>query len=125
MGYDTYDQALQNRLGIAQQADSNTLARQNLMSGMLGQQQNTVNQGIQNSQGVQQMGMSPFQAYQQPWTGLQNYSNAIGGPTVLNSGQSSSNSQGQGSGWGFGNSSGSSKGGQANASFGNMFGGGK
>jgi hypothetical protein len=122
LGYNTFDTDLQRKLGIAQQADSNTLARQNLMSGMLGQQQGAVNQGIQNSQGVQQMGMSPFQAYQQPWTGLQNYSNTIGGPTVLNSGQSSSNSQGQGSGWGFGNSSGSSKGGQAGANFGNIFG---
>lgn len=120
LGYDTFNSDLQRKLDIASAADTNTFNRQNLMSGMLGQQQNTVNQGINNSQGVQQMGMSPFQAYQQPWTGLQSYSNTLGGPTVLNSGQSSSSSQGQGSGWGFGNSSGSSKGGQGGVSIGKM-----
>ena len=110
MGYKTYDTALQNRLGIAQQADANTLARQNLMSGMLGQQQNTVNQGIGNTGGVQQAGMNQFNVANQPYQGLQAYQGAIGAPTVLNSGNSFNQGQGTNSSWGYGQNSGSSKG---------------
>jgi hypothetical protein len=116
LGYNSFNEDLQRKLGIAQQADTNTFNRQNLMSGMLGQQQNTVNQGIQNTGNIQQAGMGQFNVSNQPWNSFQQYANALGGPSILNSGGSNSSSQGQGSGWGFGNSSGSSKGGQAGAS---------
>jgi hypothetical protein len=111
MGYDTYDKTLQNRLGIAQQADANTLARQNLMSGMLGQQQNTVNQGIGNTAGIQQAGMNQFNVANQPYQGLQAYQGAIGAPTVLNQGNSFNQGQGTNTSWGAGQNSGSTKGG--------------
>jgi hypothetical protein len=112
MGYDTYDKTLQNRLGIAQQADSNNLSRQQLMSGMLGQQQGAINQGINNTGNVQQYGMGQFNASNQPWQGLQNYQNAIGGPTILNNGSSFNQGQGSQSGSmsGINQSSGKSKG---------------
>jgi hypothetical protein len=110
MGYDTYNTALQNRLGIAQQADSNTLVRQNLMSGMLGQQQGTVNQGINNTGQVQGFGQGGINALNSAWGGLNNYAQSLGGPTVLNSGTSSNMGQGSSAGSGYGQSTGSSKG---------------
>jgi hypothetical protein len=113
LGYDTFNSDLQRKLDIAGAADANTFNRQNLMSGMLGQQQNTVNQGINNTGNIQQAGMGQFNVSNQPWNSFQQYANALGGPSVLNSGGSNSSSQGQGSGWGFGNSSGSSKGANA------------
>jgi hypothetical protein len=109
-GYNTFDKDLSNKLNIAQQADTNTFNRQNLMSGMLGQQQGAVNQGIQNTGNVQQYGMGQFNAANQPWQGLQNYQGAIGGPNVLNSGSSFNQGQGQNTNWGYGQNSGGSKG---------------
>lgn len=109
MGYNTFNQDLQNKLGIAQQADSNTLARQQLMSGMLGQQQQTVNQGINNTGQIQGWGAAPINTYQSPWAGMQQYANTIGGPTVLNSGTSSNKGSGSSNSWGMNQSSGSGK----------------
>jgi hypothetical protein len=81
------------------------------MSGMLGQQQNTVNQGIGNTGAIQQAGNNQFGISNQPYQGLQAYQSAIGGPNVLNSGASQNQGSGTSSGWGFGQNSGSSKGG--------------
>jgi hypothetical protein len=112
LGYDTFNSDLDRKLNIAQQADTNTFNRQNLMSGMLGQQQGAVNQGIQNTGNVQGFGMGQFNAANQPWQGLQNYQNSIGGPNVLNSGSSYNTGQGSqsGSGWGTTQNSGGTKG---------------
>ena len=111
MGFNTYDTALQNRLGIAQQADASNLARQQLMSGLLGQYQGTINQGIGSTGNVQGYGMGQFNAANAPWMGMQQYQNAIGRPTVLSQGSSSDTGYGSSSGFGTGNSSGKSKGG--------------
>ena len=107
-GYNTFDKDLQNKLAIAQMADQNTFGRQNLMANMLGQQQGAVNQGIGGAQNVQGLYTN---AQNSPWAGLQNYAQAVGGPIVLNSGQSQNQASGMSSGSGFGtqNSSGAGK----------------
>ena len=95
-GYDTFDKDLQQKLNIAQQADSGTLARQQMMSGMLGQQQG-VQTGALNSGGqMQNLGMGSFAPTMMPWQNMSNYANSIGSPTVLNSGNSSGNSSAMG-----------------------------
>jgi len=109
MGYSTYDTALQNRLGIAQQADASNLARQQMMSGMLGQQQGTINQGIGTAGNVQGYGMGQFNAANAPWQGMQNYQSAIGRPTVLSQGTASDTGYGKSWGSGMGKTSGHSK----------------
>jgi hypothetical protein len=112
LGYNSFNTDLQNKLNIAQQADTNTLGRQQLMSGMLGNQNSAMQQGIGNTAGVQNLGMGQFNASNQPWQGLQNYQNTLGGPTVLNSGSSYNSGQGSqsGSGWGTTQSTGGTKG---------------
>jgi hypothetical protein len=111
LGYQSFDKDLQRKLDIAGAADTNTFNRQNLMSGMLGQQQNTVNQGIGNTTGIQQLGMGQFNAASQPWQQMQGYQQALGAPNVLNSGNSWNQGQGSqsGSGWGTTQNSGSGK----------------
>jgi len=109
-GYNTFDKDLQNKMNIAQQADTNNFNRQNLMSGMLGQQQNTVNQGINNTGAVQGYGMGQFNAANAPWQQAQNYQGVVGTPTVLNSGNSFNQGQGTSTGWGMGQNSGTAKG---------------
>jgi hypothetical protein len=112
LGYNSFNDDLNRKLNIASQADQNTFGRQQLMSGMLGQQQGAVNQGIQNTGNVQGYGMGQFNASNQPWQGLQNYQNTIGTPTVLNSGNSWNQGSGSqsGSGWGTTQNSGGTKG---------------
>jgi len=95
-GYNTFNQDLNNKLGIASQADSNTLARQQMMSGMLAQQQG-VQTGALNAGGqMQNLGMGSFAPTMMPWQNMSNYANSIGSPTVLNSGSSSGNSSAMG-----------------------------
>jgi hypothetical protein len=110
-GYNTFDKDLSNKLNIAQQADTNNFNRQNLMSGMLGQQQGTINQGFNNTGALQGYGMGQFNAANQPWQQMQGYQSAIGGPNVLNSGTSYNQGSGTSIGSGMGQNSGSSKGG--------------
>lgn len=109
MGYNTFDKDLQNKLGIALQADANTLGRQNLLSSMLGQQQGTINQGINNTGNLQNWGSNALNLYNAPWQGFQQYANTVGRPTVLNTGQSSNTGQASNFGWGMNQSSGSGK----------------
>jgi hypothetical protein len=111
MGYNTFDQDLQNKLKIAEQADTNTYNRQQLMSNMLGEQQGTVNQGIKNTGDVQNYGSNQFNVSNQVYKGLQELVNAIGGTSVLSSGTSENQGSGTSSGWSFGQNSGGSKGG--------------
>ena len=94
VGYDTFDKDLQNKLMIAQQADSNTLNRQQMLSDMLGQQQNTISGALAGAQGVQNLGMGQFMPLNIPWDYMNNYASAIGAPTVLSSGNSGCKSKG-------------------------------
>ena len=99
-GYNTFDKDLQQKLNIAQQADSGTLARQQMMSGMLGAQQG-VQTGALNSGGqMQNLGMGSFAPGMMPWQNMSNYANSIGSPTVLSSGNSASNSNAKSGGGG-------------------------
>ena len=101
-GYNTFDKDLTNKLNIAQQADSGTLARQQMMSDMLGQQQG-VQTGALNAGGqMQNLGMGSFAPTMMPWQNMSNYANSIGSPTVLNSGGSSGNSSAMGASAGGG-----------------------
>jgi hypothetical protein len=87
-GYDTFNQDLMNKLGIAQQADSNTLARQQMLTGMVGDKNATMQNALGFGGQMQNMGMNSLNI---PWQLLQNYTNTIGSPIVM--------SQGNGSGW--------------------------
>lgn len=101
-GYNTFDKDLANKLNIAQQADQGTLARQQMMSSMLGQQQG-VQTGALNAGGqMQNLGMGSFAPTMMPWQNMSNYANSIGSPTVLSSGGSSGNSSAMGMGFGGG-----------------------
>ena len=101
-GYNTFDKDLNNKLNIAQQADSGTLARQQMMAGMLGAQQG-VQAGALNAGGqMQNLGMGSFAPTMMPWQNMSNYANSIGSPTVLSSGSSSGSSNAMGMGAGGG-----------------------
>ena len=101
-GYDTFDKDLQQKLNIAQQADSGTLARQQMMSGMLGAQQGVQTGALGQGQNMQNLGMGSFAPGMMPWQNMSNYANSIGSPTVLSSGGSSGNSNAMGMGAGGG-----------------------
>ncbi len=102
-GYETFDKDLTRKLGIAQQADQGTLARQQMLSGMIGQQNQAQQQGLNFGQNMQGLNMGQFQPYSMPWASLGSYSNILGNPVVLNSGNSSSSSDSKGmSGSGYG-----------------------
>lgn len=94
IGYDTFNQDLNNKMGIAQQADSNTLSRQQMLQTMLGNKQDTINNAIGQGSTVQNLGMGVFAPYMAPWDALNNYGAAIGSPTVLSFGSGSGNSKG-------------------------------
>jgi hypothetical protein len=99
-GYDTFNQDLNNKLNIAQQADSGTLARQQMMSDMLGQQQG-VQTGALNAGGqMQNLGMGSFAPTMMPWQNMSNYANSIRDPNILGSGNSSSSSNAKSGGGG-------------------------
>jgi hypothetical protein len=85
-GFNTFDKDLDRKLGIAQQADTNTLQRQNMLTDMLGQKNNTIANAINNTGNMAQGAQSLFSNFMAPWAGLQNYTSTIGSPTVLSSG---------------------------------------
>jgi len=93
-GYRTFDKDLDRKLGIAQQADQGTLARQGMMAGMLNKQQGTMNQGLQNGENMQNLGMGQFAPTMMPWEAMEGYDKSIGDPTILGSGSSKGKSRG-------------------------------
>jgi hypothetical protein len=95
-GYNTFNQDLQNKLGIAGQADQNTLARQQMMSGMLGQQNAATTGAIGSGEAMQNLGLGAMAPASAGWGNLQGLASAIGSPTVLSSGQSSGSSKSKG-----------------------------
>ena len=100
-GFNTFDKDLNRKLSIANQADQNTLARQGMLSGMIGQQQGTTNAGIQGGQNQQNLSMGQFAPGMVPWDAMSQYANAIGRPTILGSGSQSGNSSSKGIGGGL------------------------
>lgn len=103
LGYNSFNQDLSNKLGIAGQADSNTLARQQMLAGLLGQKQDTIDSAIGQGGTIQNLGMGSFAPTMIPWQNLSNYSNIVGAPTVLSKGTSvsSGNSSSKGGGGGI------------------------
>lgn len=99
-GYNTFDKDLQNKLGIAQQADANTLSRQQMLSDMLGKQNETRTNTLNNTGQYQNNVMSNFAPYMLPWQNVSQYKNAIGTPNVMSSGSSSNSGSSMGGGKG-------------------------
>jgi hypothetical protein len=97
-GYETFNQDLQNKLGIAQQADQGTLQRQQMLSDMIGQQQGVQTGALNQGQNMQNLGMGSFAPGMVGWNNMSNYANTIGSPNVLSSGSSSSSSKSGGGG---------------------------
>lgn len=96
VGYETFDKDLDRKLSIAQAADQNTFARQQLMGNMIGDQQAGMNNAVSQSGAVQNLGMGVFNPYMAPWQAATNYAQAVGGPTVLGSGVSTTSAKGKG-----------------------------
>jgi len=94
VGFQSFDKDLNRKLGIAQQADQNTFGRQQLMSNMLGNQQQTQNQGMQYGQNL--YGQAQGQQMM-PWQQAGAFGNILGRPTVLGSGNSSGSGGSRGS----------------------------
>jgi len=86
LGYDTFADDQARKMGIAQRADQFDMSKLQNVSGMLGQQQNAMQGGLNFGQNMQQYGMGQFSPYMAPWQAAGAYSNAIGAPTVLGSG---------------------------------------
>ena len=100
LGYESFDKDLANKLGIARQADSNTLARESMYSNMgqnlINARNANTNMGIAGAPNMQNVQMGMFSPDQMPWSNLQNYASAIGNPIVLtNSLQKSSSESGK------------------------------
>lgn len=92
-GYDTFDKDLANKMQIATQADNNTLARQQLMSEMLGNQNNTAQSALNFGSNMQSLNadtMAPS------WQNASMLANIIGTPVQNSQGTSSGSSKGKG-----------------------------
>lgn len=106
IGYDTFDKDLSNKLNIAQMADANTLARQQMLNQNIYNDISMANQNQQGAltgaQGMQNLGMSSFQPYAAPWMMAAQYANMIGRPTVLGAGELGGDASSSASSFGFG-----------------------
>jgi len=100
-GYNTFDQDLNRKLQIAQQADQGTLARQGMMQDMLGDMQNTQNLGLNNTTQQNTNEMDAMAPYMAPWQAMGQYAGAIGSPQVLGSGESYGSSDSKSGGGGL------------------------
>lgn len=100
VGYDSFDKDLQNKMNIARMADEQMTARQgmfaNLGSQALQGKNANMNTAASMIPSMSQNTMSQFAPTMMPWTNLQNYSAAIGNPTILtNTMQSGSSESGK------------------------------
>lgn len=95
MGYETFDQDLQQKLDIAQMADTNALASaqtnammaQNMMAGQQGAMSGGLGYGnMMTGYGMQQQMM--------PWQMMGAYGGLLGAPTILGSGSGSASGKG-------------------------------
>jgi hypothetical protein len=97
-----YDKDMQMKMMIANQADQGNQANSNRMMQMMQGADQNVQNGMNQGQGMQNLGMGSMapwmQANQQPWNMMQNQASVIGGPQVLGSGSQSGSSKGAGVG---------------------------
>lgn len=96
LGFQTFDKDLDRKMGIAQRADQFDMGRLNSTGNMLQAQQGAMAGGIQQGQGMQNLGMGQFAPSMAPWGAAGQYASSIGRPTVLGSGQSSGSSDSKG-----------------------------
>jgi len=114
-GFNTFDKDLERKLNIANLADQNVTARNqmniNAMLQALGGKQGAMSGALGSVGDIQNLGMGQFAPLNQVWAGLQNYGNALGGPIVLNQGSGAANNYSQGNSFGTSSSAGKSGGG--------------
>ena len=103
-GFNSFDKDLDRKLEIAGMADQGTLARQQMMSNMIGGQQDAMAGGLDYGSQMQNLGMGAFSPYMVPWDMMGQYTNTLGAPTVLGSGKSTGESDA--SSWGISGSMG-------------------
>lgn len=100
-----YDKDLALKMGIAQQADSNSQAEQDRLLAMLGGNQSSLESAAGMGSLLQNLAsgqMSPWMQMQDSqWNPLLNLASIIGNPIVLGSGKGSSNSKGMGTSGGL------------------------
>ena len=99
--YDTYDKDLAMKMGIAQQADMNHQADQDILMSMLQCGQGSMEKGTSPVllTTLLNYGMNPWlQAQQAVWNPMNNLSNIIGNAIITGSGSGSSKSKGGGIG---------------------------
>lgn len=100
MRQQAYDIDLQNKMGIAQQADTNRQAEQDRLMQMLQGAQSSKQSAIDNSQALGSLfsnAMNPWlQAQQAQWNPINNLANVIGNAIMTSSGRGSSKSKGFG-----------------------------
>ena len=91
LGYETFSQDLDRKLGIAAAADANQLARatqnQNTIMNMMGGSQGAMTGGMNFAPTAMNMGT---QQQMMPWQQAGAYANVLGAPTVLGSGTGTS-----------------------------------
>lgn len=97
----SYDKDLAMKMGIAQQADSNSQSEQDRLLSMIQGSQDSMNNSTNMGSLLQSLatgGMDQWlQAQQGSWNPLNNLANILGNPTILSNGSSSSKSKGFGS----------------------------
>lgn len=101
-GFGTFDKDLERKLEIAGMADQGTLARQNMMSNMIGQQNQAMQGGLDYGSQMQNLNMGQFAPYMMPWQAAGAYGNIIGAPTILGSGSMAGDSSSKGLSGGIG-----------------------
>jgi hypothetical protein len=102
LGYQAYEPNLQRQLGIASQADQSNLARQQMLTGGIAGQQAAMTGAMGYAPEMQALGMGGMAPYTQAWGPMGMYSQALGGPQVLSSGNMSAGSNSSSKGAGIG-----------------------
>ena len=96
LGYDTFAQDQDRKMGIARNADKFDMDRLNVAGGMLNNQQNVMGGAIDQGQGMQNLSMGGMAPWMAPGQMNQQHAGSMGDPTVLSGGQGDSSSKGAG-----------------------------
>jgi hypothetical protein len=102
VGYETFDKDLQNKLGIAQMADQNTLARQQMQMDMLAGKQSAMQGGLNFAPNIGQLGMDLFKPFAATWGPTNQLAAMLGAPTILGSGEMTGSGDSSSKGMGIG-----------------------
>jgi len=99
VGFNAFDKDLDRKLAIAGMADQNTFGRQQLMSDMINNQNQTQANALQTGGNMLQYGQNQ---QLMPWQTAGAYRDVLGDPTVLSDGKSSSRGSSFGASGSFG-----------------------